>query len=315
MSIKNILDTLDEEVSIIHSSDFDINIKNTTYISNNDDSSLTFENFDKKYKKVKIIETCVLYIDIRSSTKLNLKHYPETMAKLYSSFIRSMLKGAEHFNGKVKNIVGDRVMVVFDSENCYTEAVNTAILMNTISQNIINKRFKNNVFTCGIGIDFGKMMITKCGTIKYGSENSSYKSLVWLGRPANIASKLTDSANKPSTNTTTHGVNVGIHYKNIDEWVWQFNTPEELKNNIVFSYTSPNMRHKDDNFSSFVATTKNTPNYDSTPPILMTEKVYKGFKADNPLADSIKNNSWKKKTRKIKNYTGAVYGGDVIYEW
>lgn len=315
MTIKDILDTLDDEVSTIHSSDFDIEITKTNYVPIDTDSSLTFENFDGKYKKVKTIETCVLYVDIRKSTKLNLQHYPQTMAKLYSSFIRAMIKAAENFNGKIRNIVGDRVMVVFDNSNCFTEAVNTAFLMNTISQQIINKRFKNNAFTCGIGIDFGKMMVAKCGTIKYGNKSSSYKSLVWLGKPANIASKLTDSANKLASYTTVNGLNVGFHYKYTDKWIWLFKTPEELVENIEFSYISPNMRYKDDNFKSFFATTNTKCNYDSTPPILITDSVYKGFKKNNPEEASIKNNWWKKQSRKMPDYSGSVYGGDITYEW
>lgn len=315
MAIKDILDTLDDEVSTIHSSDFDIEITETNYVPIDSDTNLTFENFDGKYKKVKTIETCVLYIDIRKSTKLNLQHYPKTMAKLYSSFIRSMIKAAENYNGKTRNIVGDRVMVVFDNSNCFTDAVNTAFLMNTISQKIINKRFKNNAFTCGIGIDFGEMMVAKCGTIKYGNESSSYKSLVWLGKPANIASKLTDSANKSASYKTVNGVKVGFHYKYTDKWIWLFKTPKELEENIEFSYTSPNMRYKDDNFKSFFATTNTTSNYDSTPPILITDSVYKGFKNHNPDADSIKNNWWKKQSRKIPDYSGSVYGCDVTFKW
>ena len=315
MAIKDILETIDEEVSTIHNTDFDIEITSSNYVPSDNDSTLTFENFDKKYKKVKKIETCVMYVDIRKSTKLNLQHYPKTMAKLYSSFIRSMIKAAEYYDGKIRNIVGDRVMVVFDSSKCFTNAVNTAFLMNTISQEIINKRFKNNVFYCGIGIDFGEMMVTKCGTIKYGTENSSYKSLVWLGKPANLASKLTDSANKPSTTKTIDGVWVGIHYRYIDEWSWIFKTTKELEDNIEFAYTTPDMRYKDENFSSFYAHTETRKNYDSTPPILVTERVYKGFKSENPNANSIEKKWWKKQSRKIPDYTGVVYGCNVTFNW
>ena len=39
-------------------------------------------------------------------------------------------------------------------------------------------------------------MITKTGSIKQGLENPEYKSLVWVGKPVNRASKLADYANK-----------------------------------------------------------------------------------------------------------------------
>jgi len=186
------------------------------------------------------------------------------MAKLYSSFVRSMIKAAEYYNGKVRNIVGDRVMVVYDTDDCYSNAVNTAILMNTISQKIINKRFKNNAFTCGIGIDYGKMMVTKCGTIKQGSENANYKSLVWLGKPANIASKLTDAANKPATSYTKQGLRVGYYYKYIKDWHWFFQNVNEFVDSLEITY-SPTMRYKNEHFSSCYASSETYSNYDSTP--------------------------------------------------
>lgn len=315
MSITTLLDTLEDEIEIIHNSNFEIEITETKYVPNFDDSNLTFENLDTKKKKVKTIETCVLFIDIRKSTSLNLKHYPQTMAKLYSSFIRGMIKAAEYYDGKIRNIIGDRIMVVFDSYNCYTNAVNTAVLMNTISQEIINKKFKNNAFTCGIGIDYGKMMVTKCGTIKQGHENANYKSLVWLGQPANIASKLTDEANKSSTSYIKDGLYVGFHFPSLkEEWDWYFKTPKEFVDSLQFTYT-PKIIYKNEYFKSCFQTTKTYSNNDSTPPILMTEKVYTGYKSENPNSDSIKKGWWSKKSRKISDYSGIVYGGDVTKIW
>lgn len=314
MSISDLLNLLDEDTKVIHDSEFEIEVIETKFVPNDNDTSLTFENYDKKKKKVKTIETCVLYIDIRKSTKLNLQHYPKTMAKLYSSFIRDMIKAAEHFNGKVRNIIGDRLMIVYDNENCYTNSVNTAILMNTISQLIINKHFKNNAFTCGIGIDYGKMMVTKCGTVKYGEEKSNYKSLVWLGRPANVASKLTDYANKSSTSYSKDGLFVGLHYPLTDKWSWVFNTPEEFVEKLEFTY-SPTMKYKDEYFSSCFASTQSYSRLDSTPPILITEKVYKGFKTENPDDNTIKKKMWKINSRKIPDYSGKLYGGDITYKW
>lgn len=315
MSIDTLLNNLDEEIETIHSSNFEIEITETKFVPNFNDSNLTFENFDTKKKKVKTIETCVLFIDIRKSTSLNLKHYPQTMAKLYSSFIRGMIKAAEYYNGKIRNIIGDRIMVVFNSDYCFTNAVNTAILMNTISQEIINKKFKNNAFTCGIGIDYGKMMVAKCGTVKQGHENANYKSLVWLGRPANIASKLTDEANKTSTSYSKDVIRVGFHYPFTDKWLWHNKSVKEFEENVEILYPSYNMKYKDDHFASFYGTTETKSNYDSTPPILMTKNVYNGYKKENPNTNSIKNGWWKKQTRKIKDFSGTVYGGDVTKIW
>ncbi len=114
MNIKDFLNELNDEVAVIHDANFKINITDTNSTPTDSDTSFSFENIDERYKNVKTIETCVLYVDIRKSTKLNLQHHPETMAKLYSSYIRGMITAAEQCNGKVRNIVGDRIMVVFD---------------------------------------------------------------------------------------------------------------------------------------------------------------------------------------------------------
>ncbi len=45
----------------------------------------------------------------------------------------------------------------------------------------------------------------------------------------------------------------------------------------------------------------------------MTEQVYNGFKRDYTKAESIKKRLWAWKSIKIKNYSGKVFGGDVIF--
>ena len=45
-----------------------------------------------------------------------------------------MTRVARHYDGHIRGIIGDRVMVIFDSSNCFTSAVNCAIAMNTVSK-------------------------------------------------------------------------------------------------------------------------------------------------------------------------------------
>lgn len=171
----------------------------TSSVPHSDDPVITFPNLDDRLQRCKVIETAVLYIDIRRSTNLNLEHRPQTVAKLYSAFVRAMTRCAAEYRGHVRGIIGDRVMVLFNPSTAFTDAVNAAILMNTICKYVLNKHFKQNEVTCGIGIDYGRMLATKTGVRRHGYERHNYRSLVWLGRPANVASKLTDLANK-----TTH---------------------------------------------------------------------------------------------------------------
>jgi adenylate cyclase len=198
MSMKDLRVELDDEVSSILASDFRIVVTNTDVVPHSNDAAITFPNLDAKTQGTKLIDTCVLYIDIRRSTDLNLSHRPQTVAKLYSAFIRAMTRVARYHKGHVRGIIGDRLMVIFDRKDAFANAVHCSIAMNTVSKYTINRHFKANEVTCGIGIDAGKMLATKTGVRRHGDEQGNYRNLVWLGRPANVASKLTDIANKPS---------------------------------------------------------------------------------------------------------------------
>jgi adenylate cyclase len=198
MSLKDLRDELSDEVSLIFDSQFEISITSTNTVPQPDDPAITFPNLDTQTQGAKLITTCVLYIDMRKSTDLSFAHKPQTVAKLYSAFVRAMTRTARHYGGHVRGIIGDRVMVLFDVEDCFANAVHCAIAMNTVAQHIINKHFKANEVRFGIGIDHGRMLVTKAGIRRHGSEQGNYKNLVWLGRPANVASKLTDAANKPT---------------------------------------------------------------------------------------------------------------------
>jgi adenylate cyclase len=309
MGFKDFLEEIDNEVESIISSDFSVEITDTEYVPNVDDSGITYDNIDNKIKKCKRLESCVLYIDIRKSTDLSVSHKPITLTRLYSAFVRSMVKAAQYYNGYVRNIVGDRVMVVFDRENCFLNAVNTAILFNSLSKYIINKHFKNNDIKCGIGIDYGKMLVVKTGTVKKGKENQFYKSLVWLGRPANVASKLTDAANKTSTKYRD-GVSVGLHYPYINEWSWIDMDITEFIENLEITYT-PILKYKNSYFKTLIKSQLHNTNI--TQPILITKDVFDGLKKEAPNEQSLKEGWWRKQNISVSGYSGDVFGADIIF--
>lgn len=327
MSLEDLKTELNNDIKTILSADFDVAITLTSVVPTIETQGITYPNLDTKEMDAKRIHTCVLYIDIRKSTELNLKHKPHTLTKLYASFMRSMVKAAQYFNGKVRNIIGDRVMVVFDEKDCFKNAIDTACLLNSVSQYILNKHFTKNEITCGIGIDYGRMLVSKGGITKNGAENAPYKSLVWLGRPANVASKLTDLANKE----------VEIKVAEEKEFL---SVAEQLPGNGFFTYSQ--MSYKDffsrmfdirpdlyltqnlkgekvyrSNRPNVVIFTPHTMNSTKnilikTPPVLMTEKVFEGFKKAYPNSPEIVGEHWKKQSDTL--YPGyTVYGGNLTY--
>lgn len=327
MAIKTLIEEIESDVNDVVGTTF--NYTNTTLVPNRSDAHLTFES--GVAKKGKLLKTCVLYVDIRDSVALTVKHHNETMGKIYTAFAKAVLKVAKYHSGHIRNIIGDRVMIVFPSENCFTNAVDCAVSINHIAQYVINSKF-NVDFQCGIGIDYGELRVIKVGIQRNGHEGTENKSLIWAGYPANIASRLTDVASKSITETYFEVVRnpinpravkpmfglaslfgetsdydpIAPYYLSTVETVEM--TLEEFANNIN-SVTIGKLYMMGGNFISFSKKTRTI----THPKILMTEQVYNGFKSANPSRDSITNNFWKKQTTTIKNVSNGVYGGDVIW--
>lgn len=309
MALKDFLKDLDDSVKVVTSSDFEVEIIETEFVPSFSDASITYDNLDTKKKKCKRLESCVLYVDIRSSAKISAERQPKTLAKMYSSFVRTMIACARYYGGHVRNIVGDRVMVVFDKEKCFENAIDTAILMNSVCKHILNKRISSFDFRAGIGIDYGKMLITKSGAIRQGDEKEFYRSLVWLGKPANTASRLTDLAHK-TENYTIPAIHQGNYYPNIKDWHWQSKPYEQFIDDLETT-GSRMLKHKDQHFYTFFKTTMS--HSETHSPILFTKSVFDGFKKARPNADSITNSWWSKKNLDVRDYDGDIYGGDVIF--
>jgi adenylate cyclase len=330
MEVKNILEEIERDVLDVIKTNFVHN--DTSVVPNTADNELTYES--GKEKKGKKIETCVLYVDIRNSVALTEKHHTQTMGRIYTAFTKAVLKVARHHNGHTRNIIGDRVMIVFPSNNCFTNAVDCAISINHISKYIINKHFTDVDFKCGIGIDFGELRVIKVGIQRYGAENGENKGLVWVGYPANIASRLTDVANKKIEETyyevtrnpinpraikpfwgsslsslfggiSSYDPNAPLYLSTIQKVEM---TPEEFANSIC-QYNDGRLYTSGGKLINFEKKTRSI----SYPNILMTETVFRGFKAANPSRGCIVNNYWSEQTHNIKNVVGKIFGGGVIW--
>ena len=166
----------------------------TAIVPSVEDPDITFNRHDDR--KGKELNTCVLFVDIRNSVQKNDKHMTKTLIKMYSSFVYGVLKIARTYNGHVRNIIGDRIMVVFDEGNCCDNAVGCAGAIHYFCKNKMSSLLPNDFFRCGIGIHYGKMSVIEVGLQVPGKENADYKNMIWIGEPANLASRLTDEAGK-----------------------------------------------------------------------------------------------------------------------
>lgn len=196
---------------------------------------LTFQrNSERKGAK---LNTCVLFVDIRDSVQKNKDHRAQTLAKMYSCFVCGVLRISKHYNGHVRNIIGDRVMVVFDEDDCSNNAIECAGSIMCFCKDKMGKSLPNDTFKCGIGIHYGEMNVIKVGLTTLSPENSDYKNLVWIGEPANLASRLTDMAGKESLPSVA-----------ISKDVYQRLTKASIKKNFV---SLDKKRFKDINFDVY----------------------------------------------------------------
>lgn len=293
----------------------DVRVKGFSYstslnVPSLSDCDLTYESGDAK--KGKCIETCVLFVDIRNSVELTRKHNSETMGRIYTAFTKGVLNAAREYNGYVRNIIGDRVMVVFPVSNCFVNAVNCAITINHISQ-MINEVFTSVDFHCGIGIDYGEMRVIKVGIERRGNENAENKGLVWVGKPANLASRLTDFAGKTVEDEFYNVTGDFYHYdplgippllgKPRNGWFRESKklTAEQLAHELYYSANGLNIHIH--NISSF---DKNTEQYKYSP-ILISDKVYSEYIKQNPQEFK----HWKQETRGIKDISYKVWGANL----
>lgn len=304
-SAKVIIDKVTSEVEDIFNTE--LVFPHTTTVPNVDDTDLTYANGETK--KGKEITTCVLFVDIRNSVALNQETYTKTMGRIYTSFTKSVLRAAAHCDGYVRNIIGDRVMVVFPEDNCFQNAVDCAITINHIAQYVINPQVKNHDFKCGIGIDYGKMRCIKVGVEKHGTENTDNKNLVWIGRPANMASRLCDNANKE---VQLYKVIHTVYEPRLDLLQTQSifgNLERKVKTETLTAEQITEIITRNGYNSIMSVEKEGDPAMRN--PILVSKDVYDGFRKACPNYNSVKENWWKIDNRHIRDASFTVYGADL----
>ena len=316
MARKEFFDNISSVINDWKNTNFTFNQKD--YVPGLDDKNLTYGNGEEK--KGIDIETCVLFVDIRNSVQLTKVKQVRTMGKIYSVFTQCVLLAAQNEGGFVRNIIGDMVMVVFPPENCFTNAVYCAITINHIAT-MINKKFDNFEFKCGIGIDYGKLSVMKVGIQKKGTENDDNKGLVWVGYPANFASRLTDCANKEFTDVLYKVNGEFYEYHPLESpllgirgsgWYSKTKayTAEEFASDITYSKNG--MSLSSCRRINSISKEENKYTYKH---ILLSDKVYQEYAKAAPNANDITQEKlkWKKQTRKIRDVDFEVWGNNLVW--
>lgn len=133
----------------------------------------------------------VLYADLSGSTRLVNAEAWTFAAEIYKTFLFCAAKLIRSEDGIITSYDGDRVMGVFVGAYQSTPAAKCALKINYAVNSIINPALAAQYPTTGyvvkqvVGIDTSELRAARTG-VRGGND------IVWVGRAANYAAKLTE---------------------------------------------------------------------------------------------------------------------------
>lgn len=140
-------------------------------------------------------QATVLYADLNGSTKMVDQHDWTFSAEVYKTFLRCAADIIRDEGGTITAYDGDRVMGIFTGDLKNTRAVRCALKIHfavlQIIQPALNNQYGGKNFKVGhiVGIDTSRVRTARTGV---RGDND----LVWIGRAANYAAKLTSVAGR-----------------------------------------------------------------------------------------------------------------------
>lgn len=177
-------------------------------------------NHAKNFEKATI-----LYADLDGSTNMVDRFNWWFSAEVYKAYLRCAAGIIRAQGGVITAYDGDRVMAVFTGKAMNTDAVRAALKINGAVHDIIRPTIKAKypdvdfLLNHVIGIDTSPLRAARIGI--HGDND-----LVWVGRAANHAAKLTNISKKPIwiTKEVFDVMNKEVKYsgENLmwDKWTW-----------------------------------------------------------------------------------------------
>ncbi len=224
MSLKS---QLIKEVESIFKSNWDVVL--TKSIPDSDDLKLN-SNYAKELE-----EATVLYADLDGSTTMVDDFDWKFSAEIYKSFLRCTAEIIRSDSGIITAYDGDRIMAIYTGDSKNTNAVRSALKINYAAQKIINpalkKQYPNVNFNIKhvVGVDTTSLRVSRIGV--HGDND-----LVWIGRAANYAAKLTSlSSDTPTwiTKAVYDKINKELKYSN-GVAMWQANKWTNMDNLTIY---------------------------------------------------------------------------------
>ena len=179
----------------------------------------------------------VLYADLDGSTNMVDQYDWGFAAEIYKAYLRCAARIIAAEKGTVTAYDGDRIMAVFTGDRKNTQAVRAAMKINYAVVNIIrpaiSKSYPRKKFTLKhvVGVDTSQLRAARIGV-------RGYNDLVWVGRAANYAAKLTGLATKPLwiTRAVYNAMNKDVKYSS-DKNMWEKRLWTSMNNMEVYCST------------------------------------------------------------------------------
>ena len=184
------------------------------------------------------LDGTVLYADLDDSTRLVDTRAPFFAAEVYKCHLLCAARIIRSEGGEITSYDGDRIMAVFIGDSKNSSAARTALKINFAVQKIINPAIQSQYPDDGysvkhvVGIDTSELFVARTG-IRGAND------LVWVGRAANYAAKLS-ARSGPATQITSEvygKLNDESKFGKNGKNMWTQTTAPEIGNKSIYMST------------------------------------------------------------------------------
>lgn len=187
-------------------------------------------------KAVLLKRAVVFYADLNGSTKMVDTKKWQFSAEIYKTFLYCAAKIVRAESGNITAYDGDRIMAIFIGESKCDRAARSAMKLKWAVSNIIMPELKNIytnstfVVRHNVGIDITDLRAARTGV--RGSND-----LVWVGRAANYAAKLTELGSDYPTRITKEvydELSDGLKTSTAGKAMWERRTWTDMSNIVIY---------------------------------------------------------------------------------
>jgi len=159
------------------------------------------------------LEATVLYADLKESSKLASDLRQTVAAKIYRSYLYCVARLISESRGTVTAYDGDRVMGIFIGGTKNSDASICALKINHMMDYVLSPKLAEHFkslndsgfeISHSVGIDTGSFLAIRAG-------QRSANDLVWVGRPPNLAARLSEYRRETYTTFISDEVFVPMH--------------------------------------------------------------------------------------------------------